>query len=152
MSWIYSCLYDYWASFSSSIVPVPLKSPGLCISCYSAAAAKSLQSSPTLCDPTEGNPPGSAVPGILQARALELGAIAFSVTVLQILKSPCECHFHEATGVDWTPLPQILEWLQHLCFYNTQHIKIKHQVVCFPRLVYVLLRIGSLFIIPTIYE
>ena len=44
-----------------------------------AAAAKSLQSCPTLCDPTDGSPPGSPVPGILQARTLEWGAIVFSV-------------------------------------------------------------------------
>ena len=43
-----------------------------------AAAAKSLQSRPTLCDPIDSSPPGSAVPGILQARVLEWGAIAFS--------------------------------------------------------------------------
>ena len=43
-----------------------------------AAAAKSLQSCPTLCDPIDGSPPGSPVPGILQARALESGAISFS--------------------------------------------------------------------------
>ena len=43
-----------------------------------AAAAKSLQSCPTLCNPTDGSPPRSAVPGILQARVLEWGAIAFS--------------------------------------------------------------------------
>ena len=36
-----------------------------------AAAAKSLQSCPTLCDPTDGSPPGSPIPGILQARTLE---------------------------------------------------------------------------------
>ena len=41
-------------------------------------AAKSLQSCPTLCDPIDGSPPGSPVPGILQARVLEWGAIAFS--------------------------------------------------------------------------
>ena len=41
------------------------------------AAAKSLQSCPTLCDPTDGSPPGSPVPGILQARTLEWGAISF---------------------------------------------------------------------------
>ena len=41
-----------------------------------AAAAKSLQSCPTLCDPINGSPPGSAVPGILQARTLEWVAIA----------------------------------------------------------------------------
>ena len=45
---------------------------------WAAAAAKSLQSCPTLCDPIEGSPPGSLVPGILQARTLEWGAIAFS--------------------------------------------------------------------------
>ena len=44
----------------------------------SAAAAKALQSCPTLCDPTDGSPPGSPVPGILQARALEWVAISFS--------------------------------------------------------------------------
>ena len=43
-----------------------------------AAAAKSLQSHPTLCDPKDGSPPDSPVPGILQARVLEWGAIAFS--------------------------------------------------------------------------
>ena len=44
-----------------------------------AAAAKSLQSCPTLCDPTDGSPPGSPVPGILQARTLEWVAISFSM-------------------------------------------------------------------------
>jgi len=43
-----------------------------------AAAAKSLQSCPTLCDPIDGGPPGSPVPGILQARTLEWVAISFS--------------------------------------------------------------------------
>ena len=42
------------------------------------AAAKSLQSCPTLCKPIDSSPPGSAVPGILQARTLEWGAISFS--------------------------------------------------------------------------
>ena len=44
----------------------------------SAAAAKSLQSCLTLCNPTDDSPPGSPVPGILQARTLEWGAISFS--------------------------------------------------------------------------
>ena len=44
-----------------------------------AAAAKSLQPCPSLCDPIDGSPPGSAVPGILQARTLEWVAIAFSI-------------------------------------------------------------------------
>ena len=43
-----------------------------------AAAAKSLQSCPTLCNPRDGSPPGSPVPGILQARTLEWVAISFS--------------------------------------------------------------------------
>ena len=43
-----------------------------------AAAAKSLQSCPTLCDPIDISPPGSPAPGILQARTLEWVAIAFS--------------------------------------------------------------------------
>ena len=43
-----------------------------------AAAAKSLQSCPTLCDPTDSSPPGSPIPGILQARTLEWVAIPFS--------------------------------------------------------------------------
>ena len=43
-----------------------------------AAAAKSLQLCPTLCDPIDGSPPGSPVPGILQERTLEWVAISFS--------------------------------------------------------------------------
>ena len=46
---------------------------------YAAAAAKSLQSCPTLCDPIDGSPPGFSVPGILQARTLEWVAIAKSI-------------------------------------------------------------------------
>ena len=51
-----------------------------------AAAAKSLQSCPTLCDPVDGSPPGSPVPGILQARALEWVAISFSNAVKEKVK------------------------------------------------------------------
>ena len=43
-----------------------------------AAAAKSLQSCPTLCNPIDGSPPGSPVPGIFQARKLEWAATSFS--------------------------------------------------------------------------
>ena len=45
---------------------------------FAAAAAKSLPSCPTLCHPIDGSPPGSAIPGILQARTLEWVAISFS--------------------------------------------------------------------------
>ena len=60
----------HWQAGSLLLVP-----PGKPVS---AAAAKSLQSCPTLCDPVDGSPPGSAVPGILQARTLEWVAISFS--------------------------------------------------------------------------
>ena len=55
-----------------------LSSAALGNSATAAAAAKSLQSCPTLCDPIDGSPPGSPVPGILQARTLEWVAISFS--------------------------------------------------------------------------
>ena len=60
---------------------------GVLLSLYkdTAAAAKSLQLCPTLCDPIDGSPPGSAVPGILQARVLEWGDIAFSPRTLTII-------------------------------------------------------------------
>ena len=54
-------------------IPSASRTPG-----KSTAAAKSLQSCPTLCDPTDSSPPGSPVPGILQARTLERVAISFS--------------------------------------------------------------------------
>ena len=49
----------------------------VCVYIY-AAAAKLLQSCPTLCNPIDGSPPGSAIPGVLQARTLEWVAISFS--------------------------------------------------------------------------
>ena len=52
--------------------------PGWVLRAFAAAAAKSLQSCLTLCDPRDGSPPGSPVPGILQARTLERVAISFS--------------------------------------------------------------------------
>ena len=52
--------------------------PAFTYTAAAAAAAKSLQSSPTLCDPIDSSPPGSPVPRILQARTLEWVAISFS--------------------------------------------------------------------------
>ena len=57
---------------------VPTSVLYICIS--AAAAAKSLQSCLTLCNPIDGSPPGSSAPGILQARTLEWVAISFSNT------------------------------------------------------------------------
>ena len=60
--------------------------------CY----AKSLQSCPTLCDPRDGSTPGSPVPGILQARTLEWGAIAFSDIYIYIY---IHTHTHTHTHI-----------------------------------------------------
>ena len=51
------------------------------------AAAKSCQSCPTLCDPIDSSPTGSSVPGILQARILEWGAISFKTRRVQQTKN-----------------------------------------------------------------
>ena len=59
----------------------PYMTTGKTIGLTAAAAAKSLQLCLTLCDPIDGSPPGSAVPGILQARVLEWVAIAFSISI-----------------------------------------------------------------------
>ena len=54
---------------------------------HAAAAAKSRQSCPTLCNPIDGSPPGSSVPGILQARILEWVAISFSKMQSSLINS-----------------------------------------------------------------
>ena len=58
------------------------RKPNVSLLSSSAAAAKSLQSCPTVCDPIDSSLPGCPVPGILQARTLEWGAIAFSALIL----------------------------------------------------------------------
>ena len=75
---------QYW-SFSFSISPssdysglISFRMDWFDLSTAAATAAKSLQLCPTLCDPTDGSPPGAPVPGILQARTLEWAAISFS--------------------------------------------------------------------------
>ena len=69
---------DSWAFISPVTIPLDLL---LLVKqlCY---ATLRLQSCPTLCDPIDGSPPGSPVPGILQAKTLEWDAIAFSVKQL----------------------------------------------------------------------
>ena len=85
---------EYWSGLPCLLQGIFLTRDQTCISCNSctagrffitckyiraaAAAAKSLQSGPTLCDPIDGSPPGSAVTGTLQARTLEWVAISFS--------------------------------------------------------------------------
>ena len=63
---------------SSNGKPTPLLSDFISLLSCSAAAAKLLQLCPTLCDPRDGSPTGSPVPGILQARTLEWVVISFS--------------------------------------------------------------------------
>ena len=67
-----------WAHFSSSSWWTETYHYEVHFFITAAAAAKLLQLCPTLCDPTDGSPPGSPVPGILQARTLEWDAISFS--------------------------------------------------------------------------
>ena len=77
--WLVSCVRDWvlerdsasWFLFPQSVSALNR------LSWVAATAAKSLQSCPTLCDPRVGSPPGSPVPGILQARKLEWVAISF---------------------------------------------------------------------------
>jgi len=63
---------------SSPNLLFPHFSPSQKMDFSAAAAAKLLQSCPALCDPIDGSPPGSPVPGILQARTLEWVAVSFS--------------------------------------------------------------------------
>ena len=72
-----------WSKLQTSSYGI--KSPGDIM--LQNGAAKSLQSCPTLCDPIDGSPPGSAVPGILQARTLEWVAISFSNRMVTIVNN-----------------------------------------------------------------
>ena len=78
----------------------------------SAAAAKSLQLCPILCNPIDGSPPGSAIPGILQARALQWGAIACSTSrlVWMVLQWTRECKslFETLFSFGWIPGSEII--------------------------------------------
>ena len=69
-----------WAGLILMLLALKMEEGSTSQGCVSAAAAaaKSLQSCPTLCDPIGGSPPGSPIPGILQARTLEWVAISFS--------------------------------------------------------------------------
>ena len=81
MSFLLNCvnLNDSWLCLFLTLSALFLSNLLVCGA--AAAAAKSLQSCPTLCNPIDGSPPGSPIPGILQARVLEWVAIAFSVFV-----------------------------------------------------------------------
>ena len=84
-----------------------------------SAIAKSLQWCPTLCDPIDGSPPGSAIPGILQARTLEWVAISFSnawkwkvkVKLLSCvrLSNPVDCSL-PGSSIHGIFQARVLEW------------------------------------------
>ena len=85
-----------------------------------AAAANSLQSCPTLCDPIDGSPLGSPVPGVLQARTLEWDAISFSnawkwklkvksFSRVRLLVTPWTCHL-PGSSIHGIVQARVLEW------------------------------------------
>ena len=81
-----------------------------------AAAAKSLQSCPTLCDPVDGCPPGSPIPGILQGRTLEWVAISFSnawkweVKVKSLFATPWTAAYQAPPSMGFFQA-RVLEWV-----------------------------------------
>ena len=102
-----------------------------------AAAAKSLQSCPTLCDPIDGSPPGSAVPGILQARTLGWVAISFSnvwkwkvkgksLSHVRLLETPWTVAYQAPPSMGFSrqeywsgvPLPSPNMYLNHLQIFS----------------------------------
>ena len=91
--------------------------------------AKLLQSCPTLCDPIDGSPPGSPIPGILQARTLEWVAISFSnawkrkVKVKSLscvrLSNPMDCSL-SGSSIHGIFQARVLEW-GAIAFSETEH-------------------------------
>ena len=113
-----------FATKGKSLPQVILNIVGKVIAVYyydslAAAAAKSLQSCRTLCNPMDCSPPGSTIPGILQARTLGWVAIAFSsaskwkVKVRSLSRDPMDCSppgssahgIFQAGGLEWVPSP-----------------------------------------------
>ena len=105
---------------------------------YAAAAAKSLQSCPTLCDPIDGSPSGSAIPGILQARTLEWVAISFSnawtwkvkvksLSRVQLLETPWTTDYQTPLSMGFSrqehwsgvPLPSLV-WMWELDYNESR--------------------------------
>ena len=97
----------------SSISPKFKSRRGLTKTCVAASAAKLLQSCPTLCDPRDGSPPGSPVPGILQARTLKWVAISFSISSSHFVRI---LHYDPSIGValhGMAPTPVLLPGKSH---------------------------------------
>ena len=107
---------------------------------YAAAAAKSLQSCPTLCNPIDGSPPGSSVPGILQARTLKWVAISFSsawkwkvkvksLSRVQLLATPWTAAYQAPPSMGFSrqkywsgvPLPSPCTYIHIYIYIDTVH-------------------------------
>ena len=108
-----------------------------------AAAAKSLQSCLTLCDPIDGSPPGSVIPGILQARTLEWVAISFSnarkwkvkvksLSLVRLLATPWTAAYQAPPSMGFSkqeywsgvPLPSLASSIlsEYLCIFSQNKI------------------------------
>ena len=94
-------IWSSWFTYCWSLVWILSITLLVCV----AAAAKSLQSCPTLCNPIDGSPSGSAVPGILQARTLELVAMSFSNAWKQKVKVKSLSHVR-LFATPWTTASQ----------------------------------------------
>ena len=122
-------------------LPLPIRA--------AAAAAKSLQSCPTLCNPIDGSPLGSSVPGILQARTLEWVAISFSnawkwkvkvksLSRVQLLATPCTAAYQAPPSMGFSrqeywsgvplPSPHILatNWLRASWYFRYHFSHVYH--------------------------
>ena len=93
---------------------------------HAAAAAKLLQSCPTLCGPVDGSPPGSPVPGILQARALEWVAISFS-NVLGLIRKPKYWSFSISPSNEYSGLISFrVDWFDLLAVQGNLKSPLQH--------------------------
>ena len=118
--------------FSRSLIHSSMSSNLLLIL---AAAAKSLQSCPTLCDPLDGSPPGSPLPGILQARTLEWAAISLSdvwkwkvkaklLSCVQLYATPWTEAYQAPLSMRfsrqeyWSGVPLPSPWFLLVCIYS----------------------------------
>ena len=130
-----------------------------------AAAAKSLQSCPTLCDPRDGSPPGSPIPGILQARTLKWVAVSFSnvwkwkvivkmLSLVRLLATPWTAAFQAPPSMGFSrqeywsglPLPSLLaSWANWKKKKDREHVALVRLMVSVLTWVHVNVKAGALF-------
>ena len=139
LTWEQTCI-SYLLHWQAGSLPLPPPQATFFQHVF-AAAAKSLQSCPTLCDPIDGSPRGSPVPGILQARTLEWVAISFSnawkwkvkvktLSHVQLFATPWTEAYQAPPSMGFSrqeywsglPLPSRVTLLQSLIIYRTIHL------------------------------